>query len=156
MNIPYYEYGDRIGRTARIRTGSAAVIYDSDGKILLTRRSDNGRWCLPSGAMDPGENLEETCIREVWEETGLHVKIKRLVGIYSTPHRVTVYAEDNRWQLVGLCFVAEIVGGRLGLSDETTEVGFYPFESLSEMDILEPHLEWITDAQTNSDKIYIK
>ncbi len=67
-----YAYGERIGRTAQLKLGTSAIILDEAGdNILLTRRTDNGRWCLPGGAMDPGESLEECCIREVWEETGL-------------------------------------------------------------------------------------
>ncbi|MEP6984348.1 MAG: NUDIX domain-containing protein, partial [Chloroflexota bacterium] len=78
-------YGDRIGRTAELRTGCSAFILDPMGeRVLLTRRTDNGRWCLPGGAMEAGESLAETCIREVREETGLEVRILRLVGIYST------------------------------------------------------------------------
>lgn len=76
-------YGERIGRDARLRIGCSAVIFDAAReRILLTRRTDNGQWCLPGGAMDAGESLEEACIREVWEETGLRVKVKRNMGIH--------------------------------------------------------------------------
>lgn len=91
-------------------------------RLLLTRRTDNGRWCLPGGAMDPGESLEECCVREVWEETGLRVRVVRLIGIYSTPHRITYYADGNRWQTVSANFLAEITGGTLGVSDGTRGV----------------------------------
>jgi len=77
-------YGDRVGRQGKIRVGCSAIIFDDEGRFLLTRRSDNGQWCLPSGGLEPGESLEETCIREVFEETGLHVRIKRLVGFTAT------------------------------------------------------------------------
>jgi 8-oxo-dGTP pyrophosphatase MutT (NUDIX family) len=92
--VAQYAYGERIGRTAQLKLGCAAIIPDDTGRnIVLTRRTDNGRWCLPGGAMDPGESLEECCRREVWEETGLIVRVVRLIGIYSTPHRVTYYAD---------------------------------------------------------------
>ena len=64
-------YGDRIGKLGEIVPACDAVIFDSTGdKVLLTRRTDNGRWCLPGGAMDPGESASECCAREVLEETG--------------------------------------------------------------------------------------
>lgn len=89
-----YEFGERIGKTAQLSVGSSAIIFDKSGrKILLTRRTDNDRWCLPGGRMDPGESIEETCIREVWEETGLQVKVRRLLGVYTTPHRITTYVD---------------------------------------------------------------
>ena len=65
-------YGDRIGKTAKLRIGCTAVVFDASGaQVLLTQRTDNGRWCLPGGGMDPGESAVEACVREVWEETGL-------------------------------------------------------------------------------------
>src|SRR5436190_11343490 len=94
-------YGERIGRTASLRTGCSAFILDPMGeRVLMTRRADNGQWCLPGGAMEAGESLSETCIREVWEETGLVVRIMRLVGVYSTPHRIVTYPDGNQWQII--------------------------------------------------------
>jgi ADP-ribose pyrophosphatase YjhB (NUDIX family) len=141
-----YAYGERIGRTAQLKLGCSATILDESGsKILLTRRADNARWCLPGGAMDPGESLEECCQREVWEETGLTVRVVRLIGIYSTPHRVTYYADGNRWHVVAANFLAEITGGSLGLSNETTEAGFFSQTEMATMDIIDAHIERLQD-----------
>jgi 8-oxo-dGTP pyrophosphatase MutT (NUDIX family) len=97
--------GHRVGRNGTIRVGCSAVIFDKDReKILLTRREDNNQWCLPSGGMEPGESASETCIREVDEETGLQVVVKRLIGVYTTPHELIVYQDGNKIQLVALCF----------------------------------------------------
>ena len=81
------KYGDRIGKLAMLTpSGSAAIFNPTGQKVLLTRRTDNGRWCLPGGAMDPGESAAECCAREVLEETGLIVRVGKLIGVYSTPH----------------------------------------------------------------------
>lgn len=65
-------HGNRIGREGNIRLGCSAIILDeTKEKVLLTERADNKQWCLPSGGVDPGETVEEACIREVYEETGL-------------------------------------------------------------------------------------
>ena len=107
-------YGDRIGREGSIRLGCSAVILDEvKQKVLLTQRADNKQWCLPSGGVDPGESVEETCIREVLEETGLNVRVTRLVGVYSDPHRMVEYPDGNKAHVVALSFVAEIIGGEL-------------------------------------------
>jgi 8-oxo-dGTP pyrophosphatase MutT (NUDIX family) len=141
-----YAYGERIGRTAQIKVGCSAIILDESGsKILLTCRADNGRWCLPGGAMDPGESLEECCVREVWEETGLTVRVVRLIGIYSTPHRVTYYSDGHRLQIVTANFLAEITGGTLGVSDETTAAGFFSQPEMAALDIIDPHIERLQD-----------
>ena len=142
-----YEYGDRIGKTARISPGCSALIFDLTGKkILLTRRTDNNRWCLPGGRMDPGESIEETCVREVWEETGLHVKVVRLLGVYSSPHFIVKYADGNRWQVFSVSFLAEVTGGELGLSDETTGAGYFTLAEIEQMDVMDSHLTRIRDA----------
>jgi ADP-ribose pyrophosphatase YjhB (NUDIX family) len=66
-------YGEGMAKLGQLRTGCAAVIFDAAReKILLTRRTDNGQWCLPGGAMDSGESVTECCVRELREETGLH------------------------------------------------------------------------------------
>jgi ADP-ribose pyrophosphatase YjhB (NUDIX family) len=88
------------------------------------------------GAMEAGESLSETCQREVLEETGLIVKIIRLVSVYTSPHRLLEYPDGNKLQIVGLHFEAEVVGGELRISDETTEFGFF---ALSELDNLDMH-----------------
>ena len=145
-----YAYGDRIGRTAHIKIGSSAVILDeTQSNILLTRRTDNGRWCLPGGGMDAGESLEECCVREVWEETGLTVRVVRLLGIYSTPHRIAYYADGNRWQIVTANFLADITSGTLGVSNETTDAGFFSPSAIAELDIVDPHIERIHDFFAN-------
>ncbi len=89
-------HGDRIGKRGVLRVGASSIIFDeSREKVLLTKRTDNGRWCLPGGGMDPGESVEEACVREAYEETGLHVKVTRLVGVYTTPNLVIEYADGN-------------------------------------------------------------
>jgi 8-oxo-dGTP pyrophosphatase MutT (NUDIX family) len=64
-----------------IRPGVAAVIFD-EGRVLLQRRDDTGRWGLPGGGVEPGESVRQALIREVREETGLEVEPLRLIGVY--------------------------------------------------------------------------
>jgi len=140
-------YGERIGKQAILKVGCAAVIFDTNRqKVLLTRRTDNSRWCLPGGGMDAGESAAEACEREVWEETGLIVAINKLIGIYTSPHRITEYIDGNRFQFVSFCFEASVIGGELGLSDETTEVGYFSPSEIETIDLMENHVERISDA----------
>ncbi|MFN8446915.1 MAG: NUDIX domain-containing protein [Caldilineaceae bacterium] len=96
-------FGERISKTGKLATGCAGILFDEKSeRILLTRRTDNGRWCLPGGRMEVGEGIAEACEREFWEETGLRVQTVRLIGVYSDPHLVVEYADGNRWQYVSL------------------------------------------------------
>ena len=149
-------YGDRLGKEGKIRLGCSAVIFDEQGRILLTKRRDNGQWCLPSGGMESGESAAEACIREVWEETGLHVRVKRLVGVYSYPDQLIVYEDGNKFQIVALHFEAEITGGELGLSDETSDIGYFEMSQIEQMDIMGRHRDRILDTLKNQAEAVIK
>ena len=149
--------GHRVGKNGTIRVGCSAVIFHkSREKVLLTRREDNNQWCLPSGGMESGESASEACIREVKEETGLHVRIKRLIGVYTTPDELVVYQDGNKIQLVALCFEAEIVGGELRLSCETTEYGYFSYQEIQELDLLLNHAQRIKDAYSGEMVTFIR
>jgi 8-oxo-dGTP pyrophosphatase MutT (NUDIX family) len=143
-------YGDHISKGADLRIGTCAIIFDqARHKVLLTQRSDNGLWCLPGGKMESGETLEECCQREVWEETGLEIRITRLVGIYSNRDQLVVYRDGNQAQIVVLSFEAEITGGELGISDETTAFGYYSLEEIAALPMHGRHGERVVDALQN-------
>jgi 8-oxo-dGTP pyrophosphatase MutT (NUDIX family) len=150
-------HGDRIGETGQILVGCSAVIFNSTGEeVLLTRRTDNGKWCLPGGRMEPGESAAEACAREVWEETGLQVKIERLIGIYTSPHRIVTYSDGNRWQIVALNFEAKVTRGELQLSDETTDFGYFSRDAIERLDLMEHHQERIDDAFATQSAAFVR
>jgi 8-oxo-dGTP pyrophosphatase MutT (NUDIX family) len=152
-----YIHGERVGKLGRLALGCSATIFDPERqKILLTRRTDNGRWCLPGGRVEAGESVAETCVREVWEETGLEVRILRLIGVYSSPHRVVEYSDGNRYHMVALNFEAEIVGGVLGLSNETTEYGYFSKKEIAAMDLIDPHRERIDDLFAQNETTVVR
>jgi 8-oxo-dGTP pyrophosphatase MutT (NUDIX family) len=134
-----HEYGDRIGAGARLRAGAAAAVMDGD-RLLLTKRTDNGEWCLPGGAIDPGERPAEAAERETLEETGLVVRVTGLVGVYSNPDVVVVYPDGNRVQVLGVVFRAEAVSGEAGCSAEVSESGWFTAEEAAGLTVIAGHL----------------
>jgi 8-oxo-dGTP pyrophosphatase MutT (NUDIX family) len=149
-------YGERIAKQGKIRLGCSAAIFDSQGRVLLTKRRDNGQWCLPSGGLEPGESAAEACEREVLEEIGLGVVVKRLVGVYSHPDQLTVYSETDKFQIVAIHFEAEITGGTLGLSDETSDFGYFTMEEIDGLEMLGRHKERILDTLAGQPEAFIK
>jgi len=150
-------HGKRVGKKGRIRLGCSAVIFDeSREKVLLTKRADNGLWCLPSGGVDPGESVEETIIREVQEETGLTVRVLRLVGVYSDPDVLVEYDDQDAVQIVALGFEVEITAGEPGLSDETSDWGYYSLEEMDALDMLLNHHTRIRDAFVPQREAFIR
>lgn len=86
-------------------TGTSIVPVLPDGQIILVQRRDNGKWSLPGGIIDWGEDIATSVRRELEEETGLHlVKIRRLVGVYSDPKR------DPRFHSICVVVEAEVTG----------------------------------------------
>ena len=149
-------YGERLGSQGKIRLGCSATIFDEHRRIFLTKRMDNGQWCLPGGAMEPGESVAEACEREVFEETGLRVRVKRLVGVYSHSDQLVVYPDGNKVQVVALHFEAEVISGEPGLSNETTDFGYFSLAELEVLEFLGRHKERIFDTVKNDSEAVIK
>ena len=106
--------------------------------------------------MDPGESVGEAAIREALEETGLEIDLVRLSGVYSSPHRIIIYPDNNRVQVMSLKFEAKMTGGSLGLSDETTDFGYFSAAEMADLDIIANHDERIADAFKFADTPFIK
>ena len=150
-------FGPRLGREGKLRVGCSATIFDEKReKVLLTQRTDNGCWCLPGGGMESGESAAEACEREVWEETGLKVRTKRLIGVYSNPDQLVIYPDGNRVFMVVMSFEAEVVGGELGLSDETIAFGYFSLQEMESMPIHGQHKNRVEDALKKYPEALIK
>ncbi len=149
-------YGERISKQGKLRVGCSAAVFDEQGRVLLTKRMDNGQWCLPGGGVDSGESVAEACEREIWEETGLRVRAKRLVGVYSHPDQLSVYSDGNKVQIVALHFEADVISGVLGLSDETSDYGYFTLPEIEDLDMLGRHKERIVDTLAQQHEAFIR
>ena len=61
----------------------------------MIRRTDNGNWALPGGAIDLGESVAQAAARETLEEAGIECVVTGIVGIYSDPKHVILYISDH-------------------------------------------------------------
>jgi ADP-ribose pyrophosphatase YjhB (NUDIX family) len=100
--------------------GAFAIIFDDAGHVLLCHRRDMDLWTLPGGGMESGELPTDAAIREVKEETGLDVTIRRLVGVYGKP---------DRDDLV-FAFVCEVTGGQLSETDESDTCRYFALDDI--------------------------
>jgi len=111
------------------KTATAIIPYP-DGKILLIKRDTlpfKGYWALPGGRMDPGEVVEQTCVREVKEETGLDVSIVHKVGDY---HEQGI-KDEVEYDYYPACFVVKVIGGEIKKQDsEIQEIRFFSLKDL--------------------------
>ncbi|MDE0582886.1 HAD-IIA family hydrolase [Planococcus sp. A6] len=140
-----------------IKAGVAGIIFDKAQHVLLMKRADNGLWGIPSGHVEPGETVEEAIIREISEETGLKVKVNRLIGVYSDPvSQVFSYSNGNISHFITTCFECEVVGGTLiKESEESLDVHYFAFNELPE-NLLPMHPRWLKDALEKEQTSYIR
>jgi ADP-ribose pyrophosphatase YjhB (NUDIX family) len=123
---------------SRPRLSVNVGVLNAERHILLTRREDFEVWCLPGGGVDGGETLAEAAMREVVEETGLEVRLTRLVGLYSRPR----FGEYHSLAL----FAAVPVGGTLRPDPrEVIDVGWFSPDALPD-ELLWGHRERIEDV----------
>jgi ADP-ribose pyrophosphatase YjhB (NUDIX family) len=105
---------------------AVAILVEHDGGLLLQRRTidpGKGKWTFPSGYVDRGERVEDAAIRETFEETGLHVRLTRLIGLFSHSGNPVVLA----------VYAAEVVGGRVVASDESDRIASFQPDDLPEL-----------------------
>lgn len=114
---------------------ASAVVLNDQGHILLHRRSDNNLWSLPGGALDLGESIKDTIIREVKEETGFDVDVIRVIGIYTNPNHVIEYTDGEVRQQFSVCFECRIIGGKLEISSESKELRFFTIDEILNLDL---------------------
>ena len=143
-------------RARAIRPSASAVIFDRRGRVLLQQRSDGGQWGLPGGGHEIGESVIEAVVREVREETGLRVTVRRLVGVYSDPaFQVVRYPDGNVWHYVTCCFECTVRGGRLTTCDETLALEWFSPRRLPKT-ILPHHIIRIRDARARRARAFVR
>lgn len=120
--IDYYDDPDAPTASSLVPSANVVVTNDS-GEILLISRSDNDNWAIPGGAMDLGESLPQTAVRETKEETGIDCEVTGLVGIYTDPKHVLLYTSDGEVrQEFSVVFTARYLSGEPTPSSESREV----------------------------------
>ena len=100
--------------------GAFAIIFDVDGRVLLCHRRDMDMWNLPGGGVESCELPTEAVVREVEEETGLQVTVRRLIG---------VYGKLDKDDLV-FAFVCDVVGGELIETNESDANRYFALDAL--------------------------
>ena len=145
------------GMPVRLGLGANAVIFDDDGLVLLEKRSDNGWWGLPGGHVEIGESAQDAVVREVLEETGLRVEVIRLMGIYSHPDNFCFvqYPDGNTAHVLSTVFECTPTGGRLQMSEESTDLQYHPVDGLPEQ-VLLSHRIRIEDAALCAEAPFVK
>lgn len=153
----YDDMGARVTRMPDVvHVAASGIVLNGKGEVLLEKRADNGRWGLPGGHVDVGESVEQAAIREILEETGIRVRIKRLVGIYSDPRYNVIGAySDGLIHFVLVIFECEYLSGEIEVSEESTEVAYFPARSLPAKTLL-CDVQAIADYLENRNQPFVR
>jgi 8-oxo-dGTP pyrophosphatase MutT (NUDIX family) len=101
----------KVGSDLLIMPSVTGVVFDDAGRLLMVEHADRSIWVLPGGAIDPGETPADALVREMWEETGLHVRPTAVRGVYSGPEFRVRYANGDECIYVMCVFECEVLGG---------------------------------------------
>jgi 8-oxo-dGTP diphosphatase len=111
------------------KVGVGTLVMEN-GKLLLVRRRmmpEAGKWSIPAGFLDRGEDPREVAVRETWEETGLRVRIEGLIDVYFNPQIETGGAS------IFILYRARLVGGELQAGDDADAAAFFGPEEIPEL-----------------------
>ncbi|MDE3000074.1 MAG: NUDIX domain-containing protein [Gemmatimonadota bacterium] len=107
-----------------VKAGVAGVILRGNRIVLVRRKygANRGKWCIPCGNVEVGEDVRTAVKREIGEETGLDVAVGDVLDVLSTHH-------SPEMSVVGVYFLVIEKGGDLVAGDDAAEVGLFPLEN---------------------------
>lgn len=100
-----------------------AAVFRDDGALLMVREATDGRWSLPGGWAEVNQSPRESLAREVLEESGFEIEIRKLAAVYDRAKHPHV--PPRPFHVLKMFFVCTVAGGEPRTSLETTEIGFF-------------------------------
>ncbi len=121
-----------IGSRPLLLVAAGVIVRNTNGAILLQRRTDDRLWGVPGGSLELGETLEEAARRELLEETGLVADELNLLDVYSGPDFFIHYPNGDQAYVVGATFLANVVDPHSAMPDghEGSELGYFTLSEL--------------------------
>jgi 8-oxo-dGTP diphosphatase len=121
-----------VGQEMIMFAGVSAAVFNDAGEILLGQRSDNLKWSIIAGMVEPGEQPADAILREIQEETGVRAEIDRIAGV--ALHGKT-YPNGDVCQFINTWFRCRAIGGEAQVNDdESVAVGWFRLDALPELE----------------------
>ena len=150
------EMRKHVGHDLVMVVGCGVLIENEKGEVLLQRRSDTGEWCVPGGALEPGETYVEAATRELSEEVGIKVSDLQLFGLYSGADREIHYPNGDVVYSLSVIFITRSFTGEISDSDsEVLEHRFFDKDSIPK-ELFYPDARPILDWAKGEKEIAVK
>jgi ADP-ribose pyrophosphatase YjhB (NUDIX family) len=105
------------------KVGVRGAVFDTSGRILMVRETaDDNRWTLPGGWADVNQTPAQSVVREVFEESGYHVRPIKLAAVWD---RARQAHPPTAFSVVRMFFICALDGGEPRTSIETSEIGWF-------------------------------
>ncbi|NED99103.1 NUDIX domain-containing protein [Phytoactinopolyspora halotolerans] len=125
-----------IGHDLLLLPSVAVLPHADDGRILLVKQADTGKWATIGGSVEVDEAPETAAIREAEEEAGVTVELIRIMGAVGGPQFRITYPNGDQTAYVSLVYEARIVGGSPRPDhDETVDVGWFHPDEFATLDL---------------------
>lgn len=126
MSSYYSNLREKVGNELLFMPSVAGIVRNEWGEILLQNKGNGEKWSLPAGAIELGEAPAEAVVREIWEETGLYVVPKKLVGVFGGKDFRYHYPNDHQVEYNVFMFDCVIQSGELcPIDNETVELRYF-------------------------------
>ncbi|TLS38734.1 NUDIX domain-containing protein [Pseudalkalibacillus caeni] len=129
-----------------IRPAAAVGIVNENEEILLLERRDSGKWTMPGGTLEIGEDLKTCAIREVQEELGYTVEVTDFIGTYTNPEHIIAYSDGEVRQEFAILYKGTIKSGNPRIDDESTAYKWIKLEKATELPMAESQKQRILDV----------
>ncbi len=117
-----------VGHAPIMCVAAMGILYNEEKGLLLEKRTDTGEWCVPGGAIELGESLEDALRREVKEETNLDINNPKLFDIKANVHMV--YPNKDEVYYTDVVYVINEFFGELKPDAESKELVFFSIDNL--------------------------
>ena len=132
--IDYIKYmRNLIGNKPLLICGAGIIVFDDNNRVLMQQRKDNNCWGFPGGIMELGERIEDTAVREVFEEAGLTITDLKIFGVFSGKDLHYIYPNGDEVYILDTLFISKNYTGKIVVQEnECKDAKFFDIDNLPE------------------------
>lgn len=125
-----------VGKELLVLPSVTIIHFDAQDRMLLMQHRGTGQWVAPGGAIEPNEFPADAAVREMWEETGLHVELTGILGVFGGPECLVTYPNGDQTSYVMTVYGCQQIGGHLHPNDgEALDLRYFAADEISDLQL---------------------